>query len=197
MNRLVRPIAFLLASLLTLVVTLLRTPDAQAFCWGPARFPGASTTYLIDGSYSWSSSSVQDAVADWNYSAYFGFGYTGGGNNHIQGADLGCDFGLAGMSPSDNGGTRNGFIIQVNNGCGTPWYDGTGQPPSNYYAVRSVMRHELGHAIGLCHNNDQFELMNTFLQPGVSYGIGVEDVTGVNWAYQPGYAGPGPSPGCP
>ncbi len=89
------------------------------------------------------------------------------------------------------------FTIQVNNGCGTPWYDGTGQPPSNYYDVRSVMRHELGHAIGLCHNNDQFELMNTFLQLGVSYGISAEDVTGVNWAYQPGYVGPGPSPGCP
>lgn len=75
--------------------------------------------------------------------------------------------------------------------------EGTGQPPSNLYDVRSVMRHELGHASGLSHNNDQFELMNTFLQPGVSYGISMEDATGVNWAYQPGYVGPGPSPGCP
>lgn len=100
---------------------------------------------------------------DWTYSGAFGFSSSSSSSNHIQVADIADDSSCSGCLALTSvwGNPIYQFRIEVNIGSGYAFYDGTQAPslPSNFYDLRSIMRHELGHAQGLCHSSNSSYLM--------------------------------------
>jgi hypothetical protein len=87
----------------------------------------------------------------------------------------------------------------VDNVDGYPFYDGTqaSSLPSNYYDLRSIPRHELGHVVGLCHSGGTTtRLMYAVLTKGVVKPIDYDAATGDRWIYNRGAAGTAPEGVC-
>lgn len=174
---------------------------------GDAKWANANPGYIIDSSYSsqgpgWTNV-ANNSANDWNTltQSALRFFYNGGaGNNHITAGGLSCSGGiLAGTVNTYSGNTITNFTIEVNIGCGYPFYDGTQAPtlPPNYYNLQSVVEHEMGHGIGLCHSAKSGVLMSPGLSPGVNQTRKKDDNQGNRFLYQAGYSGPGPTARCP
>jgi hypothetical protein len=89
------------------------------------------------------------------------------------------------------------FVVYINTYGGFAFYDGTQSPtlPSNYYDLRTLMRHEIGHGIGLCHTNyGTGYLMSTQIAQGVAIGTDADATDGENHIYNG--TSPGPSGSC-
>ncbi len=88
--------------------------------------------------------------------------------------------------------------MEIFTGCGHAFYDGTQAPslPSNYYDLRSIIRHELGHAIGLCHSVATSNLMHVSLLQGNIYNVDNDARDGVSYLYNSAYTGNPPELAC-
>lgn len=185
--------------------------------WGP-KWPGGNPGYGYDTSFSnqgpgWASR-LGDAVAEWNAISLsnnaFWFRYDNASNNRVQAANLSTDsacrpnpaapacLGLARRWKSLFGNDFTKFEIVVNTGSGYAFYDGTQAPslPRNYYDLRSLMRHELGHGLGLCHSANSAAVMEGSQPTGVDEQIVADDRNGLRYLYWPGYNLTTPSGGC-
>lgn len=190
-----------------LAFTLLVTTNTQAFYVTGAKWDSPATSFYPDSNFTsqnggWNNSAF-GAAADWNYAGAFQFAYTGSQSNIISAGNLGCgdNHALAGTSgPPPSPGPIPYFTIVMNVYCGDAYYDGTQTPtiPSNYYDLGTVLRHEMGHAIGICHQPDDGNaLMYNYVFPGVIKGIDGDASNADNYLYQAGYSGPPPEVGCP
>lgn len=76
--------------------------------------------------------------------------------------------------------TRNGKLEGP-----TPFYDGTQAPslPPNYTDLKSVMIHEYGHALGLCHTATEGRAMDGTLRAGEIQPIMSNDAIGARYIY--------------
>lgn len=172
------------------------------------KWPNADPHYIIDSDYTNSgpgwNQMVQNAVASWNSigNSSLRFKSVGGsGDNHIKTENLGCTsppnppvVAYTAMNFNSNMTQITKFTVKINTWCGYSFYDGTQAPsiPINYYDLRSIVQHELGHGMGLCHTSVGGAIMG-----GISKGQvlqkKLDDSRGDRFLYQAGYGGPGPS----
>jgi hypothetical protein len=173
---------------------------------GDPKWANANPGYIIDASYKnqgpgWENV-ANNSANDWNAltNSPLRFFLNGGaGDNHITAGTLSCSNGLlAGTVNTYAGNSITKFTITVNVGCGFPFYDGTQAPslPPNYFNLQSVVEHELGHGIGLCHSALNDVLMRTALPAGIVQIRKKDDNQGNRFLYQAGYSGPGPTGRC-
>jgi hypothetical protein len=140
------------------------------------------------------------AAMNWTTSGAFSFNSNSSSSNHIQAANIAgdpsCNSCLA--LTSVYGNPINQFKVVVNIGSGYGFYDGTqgGTIPSNYYDLQSIMRHELGHAQGLCHSSNSSYLMYRSFGTGQVKSLDTDAKNGSKYLYLGGYTGPGPEGPC-
>lgn len=175
---------------------------AQAFTVRGWKFPNESSNYFQESSYTGSgsgwASSGHTAFADWQNVAGFVFGSLFSSPNRVQaGPDCGSTC-LAKTTISANGTTITKFVTVINKSRGFAFYDGTQSPtiPSNYYDLKTVMRHEIGHGIGICHTNvGSGYLMSTNILKGTVIGVNGDATAAENHIYN-GSTTPGPTGSC-
>jgi len=172
------------------------------------KWPNANAHYSIDASYSnqgpgWNGR-ANNAINSWNAigNTPFRFLANGGdGDNHVQAGDPSCSANnppcLAGTVRFTNGNAITQFLVIINVFDGYSFYDGTQAPtiPTNYYDLESATRHELGHALGLCHSA-RGNLMAAGFAAGTLYPIDKDSKKGDRFLYNPNYTGVGPEGPC-
>lgn len=185
-------------------------PSLYAFSAG-SKFPAESTTYVIDANYNSSgtkwSEKARFAESQWETKAGFIYTENSSSVNHIQAypnvaTESGCQISgggkcLAYTQIFASGGTINNFNLRVNTGSGFSFFDGSqngGILPSNYYDLTSVLYHEFGHALGLCHSGTSGLLMYKSIPPGTYRFIDTDAKNGENFLYNG--TQPGPEAGC-
>ncbi|HMN15756.1 MAG TPA: matrixin family metalloprotease, partial [Bellilinea sp.] len=184
-------LSFLIAAL----VSLGATTGVQAFTLMRDVWPSTSTTYAMDSSFTnqgaaWVSR-ANEAAQHWTSLTAFDFIFNSGSANRLRTGTLSCNnpVTLANMAPVEDalGLYRTSFVITVNTGCSNiQWYTGTGTPPMGTYDLRTVLRHEFGHAVGLDHvQGAPTQLMYpSTLQQEVKQ-IAADDQNGVAFLYNP------------
>lgn len=172
--------------------------------WGP-KWPNANPRYVFDDSFKnqnagWHNTG-EAAVNNWNNIGDTPFRFTavgGEGENHIGAGFLisGCA-NLAETSRIAPFGNFTNFTVVVNVQCDFPFYDGTQAPqiPSNYYSLRTLVLHELGHGMGLCHTLKPKPVMG-FVPVGSIKLLAKDDKQGNRKIYNPNYGGIGPEGDC-
>lgn len=201
----VRLCVFLFAlSLVAMVAQPTYAFTVRGFKWQSNR-----TSYTIDSSFSNSGTSwynvARYAAGDWTNATSANFIFSqaqGSSGNHFVAGNLGCTgtYPLAQAGLVGTNGYFTQFTLRINTWCGDAYYDGTQTSylPSNYYDLRSVIRHELGHALGLCHSANSTYLMYGTSFEGQRRFIDTDARNGALYIYQTGYNGPGPEVGgCP
>lgn len=169
------------------------------------KWPNHKATYKITSNFGnqgpgWKQRAL-DAITNWNAvkSSAFSFESKSSSNNIIDASSQSCgNTCLAETTPSYNGSTMTKFVLKINVYQGFAFYDGSQAPtvPSNYYDLRSTMRHELGHALGLDHSGTGDAcLMSTQTRPGVERPLDKDAKDGLLYLYDSKYKGPGPG-GC-
>ena len=140
----------------------------------------------------------QAAINQWNSigKTPFRFDPAGEGDNHITVDPQGVCSKLAITFIVATPTTMSKFTTKLHIGCGYGFYDGT-QPyfPSNYYDLETLMRHEFGHALGLCHTNVGI-LMQASQPAGLTRVIDVDAKRGNRYLYKVPYTGPDPEGAC-
>lgn len=170
--------------------------NAQAFTVYTRAFPAASTTYVMDSSFSsqgsgWNST-ANGAAADWNGTGTFSFFYNASSPNHLRAEPIVGSAALAVTYPIYSGTYRTRFDILVNTGQGYAFYDGSQAPtlPPNYYDLQSILRHEFGHGLGLGHSAANGTLMfKGGLPQGQIRQIDVDATNGAQYLYNSSFVG--------
>ncbi|MDQ5866385.1 MAG: matrixin family metalloprotease [Chloroflexota bacterium] len=166
-------------------------PTAEAYTMRGVSWSPANAHYVRDASFNnygtgWINS-MNTAVQDWNsfYQAPFYFWHASTSGNHIQTGNLGCgtphNLGQTNLAWNTSTNNFTSFTIIMNTACGDPYYDGTqgSSIPSNYYDLKSILRHELGHALGLCHSSGSSSLlMYASRQKGIIYPLDSDAING-------------------
>jgi hypothetical protein len=148
-----------------------------------AKFPSNTTTYKIDSSLptNWAVL-VPTAVANWT--PYFNFVEDQNSSSIIRGEDFGnCNTYADASYTASDAWTKISFLIRFNTrSC--PWeiWDGTGTQGAKV-GFSTILRHELGHALGLCHVNDPNGLMYWSIDPGVFKPVDIDSSNGAQYLY--------------
>lgn len=135
-------------------------------------------------------SRANEAAQHWTDLTVFDFIPNSGSANRLRTGNLDCNT-LANMSPVEDalGIYRTSFVITVNVNPGCPsivWYTGTGTPPMGTYDLRTVLRHEFGHAAGLDHvNGAGTQLMHPTVNQQAVKQIAADDQNGMQFLYNP------------
>jgi hypothetical protein len=188
----------LIGLLVGLISILTMVTPSQAYTVLGTKWAIHATYYVKDASYT-SQGTNWASIADratklWTTYGAFGFVLTSSSSNHIQAANIAssCNHCLAKTTVTGN--PLNKFTLVVNIGDGYGFYDGTqgSTIPSNYYDLKSVILHELGHAQGLCHTINPGYLMWPVIYNGQVMPLDTDATNGSKYLYQSGYNGPGP-----
>lgn len=183
---------------LSTILIIFSVNTVQAYTLSRRVWSSSSTTYTMDTSYvsqglGWSTVATS-AANDWSSTGLFTFSQSGSGPNHLKAQSISGDPNALGITYAYSSGLyRSNFDIVINTCCGYPFYDGSQAPslPSNYYDLRSILRHEFGHALGLGHSF-QSGLMYESLPRGVIRTIDADAQNGAGYLYNPNYSGPLP-----
>jgi predicted Zn-dependent protease len=146
--------------------------------------------------------SLRTAVSNWNGVADTPFGiYYNSGTNFL--VRVGDAPGTAGAVTTRRWYTDTSryywYELMVDNVNGYPFYDGTqaSSLPSNYYDLKSILRHEPGHVAGLCHSGgSSTRLMFAVVTAGSIRPIDYDAATGDRWIYNRPAAGTAPEEPC-
>lgn len=183
------------------LLCLVLASDANAFTVG-AKWATKKANYVFDQAYNqygpgWNARGLA-TINQWNSigNSPFRFDPAGEGDNHITVDPQGVCSKLAITYITATPTTMTKFTTKVHIGCGYGFYDGT-QPyfPSNYYDLETLMRHELGHGLGLCHTNIGI-LMQAAQPPGLARAIDIDAMRGNRFLYKRKYSGPPPEGAC-
>ena len=153
------------ALLLALLVVAVFVVPTQAYVLSVKRWPTPVTTYSFRSNFpnDWKST-ARAADADWNQGPGYQFRFdevSSNGKVEIYYGKFSFfprdDDVIAYASTSDDGLWKTGVKVVVE--PDRTWfkddsYLGLVQPPAGQYSLRSVLRHELGHSLGLGHSQD-------------------------------------------
>lgn len=184
---------FSVSPLVAVLIMLAAATGVQAFIVRQYVWPTTSTTYVLDASFTgrgldWVAR-ANEAAQHWTTNTYFDFFSNAGSSNRVQTGSLACDTLAITNSAEDALGIyRTSFAITVNVSpiCNFTWYAGTDTPPFGQYDLRTVLRHEFGHAAGLRHvTGSEAQLMHPVIRPQTIKQIAVDDQNGMNFLYNP------------
>jgi hypothetical protein len=168
--------------LVAVLVALVVATGVQAFTVMRDVWPTASTTYRLEASFTSQGQAwidrAHEAAQHWTNNTIFDFVHNTGSANRLRTGTLSCNnpTRLAEMAPAEDaqGIYRGSFVITVNTGCSNIlWYSGTGTPPNGRFDLRTVLRHEFGHAAGLHHvQGAESQLMHPEIDPQATSRLG-------------------------
>jgi hypothetical protein len=145
---------------------------------------------------------LNDAINDWNATnTQITFSQDSASAHHIGAADLG-DRPLATTTMPLPPGTNfrfTNFTLQINTRYLSQFYIGprTSTPPPDLYNLRTVIRHELGHAVGMCHTwYDRQALMYPNSYQGEVHNVDSDALSGANYIFNPSANYAMPEGGC-
>jgi len=174
-----------LSPALALIFTLLLSASVEAYQIYARVWPNANTTYRRDASFSniigWNGQ-ADTVTGEW--APQFLFNLDNASGNVLSADDLGANGNLGVTFAQETGHHRTNFTIQMN--TNKPWHVGAPPVSPNRFDLRSVLRHEFGHALGLWHSNGANTLMNAILPLGTSRLIDQDAINGANFLYNPG-----------
>lgn len=168
------------------------TKKAYAYTVLSASWPGTSTTYSNNANLgSFYSIAVDQAANDWSSSSStFDFVANSASANNIR-FDALSPLGNTAISYTPATRTINSFIISIDNSPPYPWWIG-GVVPPNYYDFRTVVRHELGHALGLGHADVSGKLMYPSVPNNWQSAVDTDAINGSRFMYDSTYTGSPP-----
>lgn len=178
----------------------LGSASSQAYTIYSRAWPAANTTYRRVASYDNQGADWIAAAnaADAEWAGFFQFNLDNNSPNLMGTIQLGggvSPLGVTTFFPAV-GPYQIGFTLNINRD--QPFYTGAGATPFNRYNLRTVLRHEFGHALGLYHSAGANTLMNGVLPISAQPRFVDQDATnGANFLYNPGAGAPipeGPAP---
>lgn len=191
----------LTVGIVTLLANSLHPATASAFTWSNYRWWSAQADFTMTANIINRGWAIQtwNAIGNWNSTGTFYFNYNASTGNYIDYAPYyPCgnegSYAVARRYPDWTGFYLGAFNITINSGCGIPFYDGTQGPyvPFNYLDLNTVLKHELGHGLGLCHSGYPWyqATMASQIPFGVALIIQQDDLNGANFMYHGGSTPP-------
>lgn len=191
------------AMLLVLALTLATILPVQAYTVYHKRFEDREANFNFDANYpggNWRTL-AREGAEDWTETGEFTF--SEGGQNgqatirysNFQSNPLLPNNALGVTFPIYGDQYRTGYVIYVNSNPPLSWHTantsdvGNGVIPDGTYDARTLLRHELGHAIGVGHTTGDNNLMFWVLEDGLSKSITAEDDRGIDYLHSRQYNG--------